>query len=155
MKPDYIIKLICLICCLGASSLIPSLAEAFTGLNVKVEVIKADQNSKEIDPELTDLVKELGPLLNFTGFSLLKKTETRLNVKQKQEIILSTDRLLELQFLEFSNNQARLQIRIMEKNKETFRTVLLLVDKGSALIGGPPHEGGVLLLRIGAEFIGG
>jgi len=41
------------------------------------------------------------------------------------------------------------------KNKETFRTVLLPVNKDSVLIGGPSHEGGLLLLRIGAEFMGG
>ena len=154
MKPAYTIKLICFTCCIGLSFLIPTLAQALTDLNVKVEVIKADRNSKEIDPQLKDLVKELGPLLNFSGFSLLKKTETRLNLKQKQEIILSSNRMLELQFLEFADNKARLLVRIMEEKKETFRTVLLLVDKGSVLIGGPPHGNGVLLLRIGAEFIG-
>lgn len=154
MKPAYTIKLICFTCCIGLSFLIPTLAQALTGLNVKIEVIKADRDSKEIDPQLKDLVKELGPLLNFSGFSLLKKTETLLNLKQRREIILSSNRMLELQFLEFADNQARLQVRIMEEKKETFRTILLLVNKGAVLIGGPPHEGGVLLLRIGAEFIG-
>jgi len=153
MKPAYTIKLICFTCCIGLSFLIPTLAQALTGLNVKVEMIKADRNSKEIDPPLKDLVKELGPLLNFSGFSLLNKTETRLNLKQKRKIILSSDRMLELQFLEFADNQARLLVKIMEEKKETFRTILLLVNKGAVLIGGPPHEGGVLLLRIGAEFI--
>jgi len=153
MKPAYTIKLICLIFCIGLSFLIPTLVQALTGLNVNVEVIKADRNSKEIDPQLKDLVKELGPLLNFSGFSLLKKTETRLNLKQIQKVILPSNRILELQFLEFKDNQARLQVRIIQEKKETFRTILLLVDKGSVLIGGPPHKDGVLLLRIGAKFI--
>ena len=153
MKPAYTIKLMCLLCCIGLSFVIPTLAQALTGLNVNVEVIKADRNSKEIDPQLKDLVKELGPLLNFSGFSLLKKTETRLNLKQIQELILPSNRMLELQFLEFADNKARLHVRIIEEEKESFRSILLLVDKGSVLIGGPPHKDGVLLLRIGATFI--
>jgi hypothetical protein len=98
------------------------------------------------------LVKELSPVLNFTGFSLLKKSEVRLKPEGKGEIILSSNRLLKLQFLGFESNQARLLVKIMEKGRETFRTVLLIVDKGSVLIGGSPHDDGVLLLRIRGEF---
>ena len=76
----------------------------------------------------------------------------KLAPEEKADVILSSSRVLRLQFLEFEADQARLLVRIVEKDMETFRTTLLLVDKGSVLIGGPPHEGGVLLLRIGGEF---
>ena len=152
MKSKKVINLISIFCCVGVFLWTPVNASAVSSLKVNVEVIKADRTSTNIDPQLEGLVKELGPLLNFTGFSLLKKSEMKLKLKEKTEIILSTNRLLELEFLEFSDNQARLQVRILEKDKETFRTILLLVDKGTALIGGPTHEDGVLLLRIGGAF---
>ena len=151
MKDKSGLKLICLLWCFCFFLISPLSAAACSGLKVNVEVIKADRSS-EVDPQLKDLVKELAPVLNYTGFSLLKKSELRLNLKEKGEVILSSGRILELQFLGFEDSQARLLVKIMEKGKETFRTVLLLVDKGSVLIGGPPHEGGVLLLRIGGEF---
>ena len=130
----------------------PSLSMAGSSLKVKVDVIKADRNSSHVDPQLDDLVKELSPVLNFTGFTLVKKSEMRLDHNEKDEVLLSSDRSLELHFLGFDKNQGRLQVRIMEDKKEMFKTIVLLVDKGNVLIGGPPQDGGVLLLRIGGEF---
>ena len=143
-----------LLWCISLLLWVPSSVFAFSSLQVSVEVIKADRNSKEVDPQLKDLVKELTPVLNYSGFTLLKKSVIKLAPEEKTEVILSSSRVLRLQFLGFEADQARLLVRIVEKDLETFRTTLLLVDKGSVLIGGPPHEGGVLLLRIGGEFIG-
>ena len=145
--------LICLLAGLMSFALIgPSLSFAGSSLKVKVDVIKADRESSHVDPQLNDLVKELSPVLNFTGFTLVKKSEVRLQNNEKDEIRLSADRSLELHFLGFEDNQGRLQVRILEDKKEMFKTVVLLVDNGHVLIGGPPHDEGVLLLRIGGEF---
>ena len=152
MKSNSGRRLICILCCLGIFLWRPPLAVAFSGIRVNVEVIKASRNSTDVDPQLKDLVKELAPVLNYSGFSLLKKIEIRLKPEQKGEIILSLDRKLELRFLGFENNQARLLVKILEKGQETFRTTLMMVNKGSILIGGPPHQEGVFLLRIGAAF---
>jgi len=131
----------------------PSSVFAFSSLQVNVEVIKADRNSREVDPQLKDLIKELTPVLNYSGFTLLKKMVIKLAPEEKADVILSSSRVLRLQFFGFEADQARLLVRIIEKDMETFRTTLLLVDKGSVLIGGPSHEGGVLLLRIGGNFL--
>ena len=144
--------LICILCCIGLSLGGTRAALAFSGLQVSVEVIKADRSSRGVDPQLKELVKELQPILNYSSFSLLKKSMIRLEQKEKGEVILSKGRILELEFQGFEPNEARLSVRIMEKGRETFRTVVLLVDGGSVLIGGPPHEDGVLLLRVGGEF---
>jgi len=153
MKSNSGKRLICILWCLGLFLLRPPLAAAFSDILVNVEVIKASRHSTDIDPVLKDLAKELAPVLNYSGFSLLKKTEIRLNPKEKGEVILSSDRVLELRFLGFEDKQARLLVKILEKGQETFRTTLLMVDKGSILIGGPPHQDGALLLRIRAGFV--
>ena len=145
--------IICLLTGLMSLALLgPTSSLAGSSLKVKVDVIKADRKSSHVDPQLNDLVKELAPVLNFTGFTLIKKSEMRLNHNEKDLVLLSSDRALELLFLGFDENQGRLQVRIMDKNKEMFKTVVLLVDNGHVLIGGPPQNGGVLLLRIGGEF---
>ncbi|WP_155309390.1 hypothetical protein [Desulfosarcina ovata] len=128
-----------------------SFASAST-IKIEVVIVKATRNTTTVDPGLEYLVKEVSPLLNFSGFSLLKRSETKLSEKAKEKITLPSNRILEITFLEFSDSQARVLVRILEKGKETFRTILLLVDKGRALIGGPPHDDGVLLLQIGARF---
>ena len=121
-------------------------------LKIRVEVIQADRASTVVDPKLKDLVKELGPVLNFTGFTLLKKAVIPLDVGKTGEVALPSDRLLKLEFLGFEKDKAKLKVVIIEKGKETFSTIVLLVNKGSVLIGGPPQKQGVLLLRIKGEF---
>ncbi len=139
--------------CLGIFLLSPPFANGFEGIRVNVEVIKASRKSTEVDSQLKELVKELAPVLNFSGFSLIKKTEIRLKPKAIEDVVLPSDRDLQLTFSGFEDTQARLTVRILEKGQESFRTTLLLVNEGSVLIGGPPHQDGVLLLRIGAVFL--
>jgi hypothetical protein len=150
MKSNALKKIVILfILCL---SLPAPPAMAFSGLRVTVEVIKADQNSKTIDPEIGEIAKELAPVLNYSGFSLIKRAVIQLGIGDSDGVVLPLKRTLELELLEFKDQQARLSARILEKGNETFRTVLLLSNKGSILIGGPPYEDGVLLLRIGGIF---
>ena len=151
MKPALILTPL-IILYIGLVFVKPAGAGTISILNVNIEIIKAHRDSAVVDPQLKGLIKELGPILNFSGFSLIKKSKTALKVNDKTCLMLSHDRQLELQFLEFADDKARLSVRILEKKKETFKTILLLIDNGSALIGGPPHEGGTLLLRIKAEF---
>ena len=125
---------------------------AFSSMNVKVEIIKATKKSNIIDPQLKDLADEIAPVLNYTGFTLAKKSEQKLTSGQTSEILLSSKRSLKLTFKGFEQEQGRLLVEILEKKKKVFHTILLLVDKGFVLIGGPSYEDGVLLLRIGAEF---
>ncbi len=145
-------KLVILISCVGLFFAGQETSHGSSGVEVTVEVIKADQNSSEVDPQLKDLIKELSPVLNYSGFTLLKKTALRLEEQEKGEVLLPSGRLLNLQFQGLKDNEARLAVTILEKGKETFRTILLLVNKGSVLIGGFPHKGGFLLLRIGGTF---
>ena len=153
MKSNSGKKIILILWCAGIFLLSPPLAAGFAGIRVDVEVIKASRDSTEVDPQLKGLVKELAPVLNYSGFSLLKKIEIRLQQEAKEDVILPSNRVLELSFLGFKDMQARLLVKILEKGQETFRTTLLLVNQGNVLIGGPPHQDGVLLLRIGAVFI--
>jgi hypothetical protein len=105
-----------------------------------------------VDSGLEFLVKEVSPVLNFTGFTLLKRVEAGLSPSDSEKINMPGNRILDVQFVDFTEEKARVAVKIIENQKETFKTVLLLVDNGSALIGGPPNEDGVLLLRIGAQF---
>lgn len=152
MKRKIPLMNLAVICCLSILLNSPSAADAFTRLRVKIEVIKAEKDTKMVDPELKGLVKELGPVLSYTGFSLIKKSELNLEPQQEGEVLLSSGRTLRLRFLEFEKYHARLNVEIIKKGKEIFQTTLLLVDKGSVLIGGPPEGKGVLLLRIEGEF---
>ena len=150
MIPGLFFRSIC--CLLCGVFLAVATANASDVIHVQVEVVKADRLSNTVTPGLESLVAEVSPILNFTGFTLLKKSQMRLSLDDRERIALPDVRQLEVHFLEFVQDKARVSVRILDKDQETFKTVLLLVDQGTALIGGPPHDKGVLLLRIGASF---
>jgi len=149
MEKNFIICMFMLLIIFQAC---PENVFALSSMDVKVEIIKATKKSNIIDPRLKDLVNEIAPILNYTGFTLVKKSEQKFTFGQTSEIILSSKRRLKLTFKGFEQAQGRLLVEILENKKKVFHTVLLLVDKGFVLIGGPSYEDGVLLLRIGAEF---
>lgn len=121
-------------------------------LHIEVEVIKADRRSETVEPHMKELTREISPVLNYTGFSLIRKSSHSLRLQQTASIPMSRGQKAEVTFVQFDEDKARLLVRILERKKETFRTTLLMLDKGSAFIGGPPYEDGVLLLRIRSTF---
>jgi len=143
---------LCVLLSAGMLVCLPGCAVADSGIRISVEVIKADQNTTAVDPQLEALAKELKPVLNYTGFTLVKETKLSLNPDDSGEVLLSPERCLDFHFQGFEQNQARVIVAIIENGNEIFRTTLLLVDKGKVLIGGPAYESGVLLLRIEARF---
>ena len=129
-------------------------SEVFAADSIKlnVEIIQASRNDTKVDPGLEFLVKEVSPVLNFTGFTLIKRMESSLSSNNSEKINMPGNRILDVKYLDFREDKARVSVKILQNQKESFSTVLLLVNNGSALIGGPPNNGGVLLLRIGARF---
>lgn len=149
MKPTYLslIALAALFLLLNAPP-----AVANSGFIAHVEVINALQTSDEVDPELSGLASEVGPVLSYTGFKLLKKSRLPLEIGGTRELLLSQDRRLTLKLEGFQANQARLNLKIFKNHTEIFATTLLMVDHGSAIIGGPKLKKGVILLRIEGKF---
>lgn len=149
MKPSYLMLLVMAVFLLLISNC-PALANS--GVMVDVEIIKALQTSSEIDPELTGLANEVGPVLNFKGFKLLKKSQVPLKTGETGELLLSRNRRLTLKLEGFEADQARLNLKIFKDQTEIFATTLIMVDDGSAIIGGPKLKKGVMLLRIQGRF---
>jgi len=127
-------------------------AQAESEIKITVEVVKASRTSTIVDPELKDLSKELG-MLNFKGFVLFKKATLRLGKGKEGEVSVGGNRVVVIGFQGLDeSSRARVRVRILENNHETFQTTLLMSSGGKALIGGPPIEDGNLLLRIKGEF---
>lgn len=145
MKPSWLLLFI-----MTASSLLmyanPVIANS--GLIVDVEMINALRDSTDVDPELSGLADEVGPVLNFKGFKLLKKSQVRLKMGETEELFLSQEQRLTLKLDDLEAGQARLSLKIFKNRDENFGTTLIIFDNGSAIIGGPKLKKGVMLLRV-------
>ena len=121
-------------------------------LGVNIKVVLADRNSTEIDPEVREMAAGLQGVLKYTGFHLVKDVSLNLAKGAHDEVTLPPQRKMHLQFKGYEGQHARLKLSIIEHQEEIFQTTVLLVDGGSVLIGGPPLEGGVLILKVGGKF---
>ncbi len=125
---------------------------AATILQVKLQVIKAGAGEGSVDPRLKDFVEELRPVLNFTEFTLLKSLRFDMLQDTSYKAPIVGERVLKFYFTGFNGPHARLELEIWENGLKTFNTTVLLVDNGSVIIGGPPLDTGMLLLRVRGRF---
>ena len=51
---------------------------------------------------------------------------------------------------EFQDNRIGLKVRLTEGQKPLLDTTVRIANRGNFILGGPPHEGGVLVLSISA-----
>jgi hypothetical protein len=51
---------------------------------------------------------------------------------------------------EFRNNRIALKVTLTEGQKPLLDTTVRIPNKGNFILGGPPHEGGALVLSISA-----
>lgn len=127
-------------------------ALADSSVMVHVEVINALAEETGVDPALSGLAEEVGAVLNYRGFKLLKESRLPLRPGTSEELLLFRDRRLVVTLEGFEEERARLALRIYKSGAEIFATTLVMADNGSAIIGGPKLEKGVMLLRIRGEI---
>ncbi|MBI4523853.1 MAG: hypothetical protein HY695_08590 [Deltaproteobacteria bacterium] len=115
----------------------------------KIGTILASNQTEEFDPRLTKMKNQL---------EVIKYRSYRLMQEQAQTVPWHTSAVFEIpggRFLvvvpeEFRNQRLSVKVRLLEGEKPLLDTTVRLRNKGNFLLGGPAHEGGVLILSISA-----
>ncbi|MBT4286782.1 MAG: hypothetical protein HOJ48_13590 [Desulfobacula sp.] len=115
---------------------------------VKVQVIKADNKTNYIDPELAIAYSELQKTLNYSSFKLLDSKVFRLTAGDEAKLNISSKINAELIALKVNDTISRLKIIISQKRKEIFNTIIESIDGGVTTIGGPQTRQTHILLRV-------
>lgn len=115
---------------------------------VKVQVIRADNKTNYIDPELVIAYSELQKTLNYSSLKLLESKVFHLTTGDEAQLKILSKTNAELIALEVNNRVSRLKIVISQKEKEIFNTIIESIDGGVTTISGPQTKQSVILLRI-------
>ena len=121
-------------------------------IDIVVETVLASQDSDHIDPSLTDLVEELQSVFRYSSYRLLSENHLSLSVGETGRVSLPGERILMITPAGTKENRAEMQLLILKKDEEIFKTVIQLINKGNIVVGGPKHKDGVLLFNISASF---
>jgi hypothetical protein len=118
-------------------------------VRVKIGTILASNQSDEFDPRL-DAMKNQLKVMKYRSYRLLREDIQNVPWQGNASFEIPGGRLLIVTPQEFRNKQLSLKVRLQHGDKPVVDTTVRLKDGGNFLLGGPPHEGGVLVLSISA-----
>lgn len=118
-------------------------------VRVKIGTILASNQSDEIDPKLNTVKNQL-KVMKYRSYRLLKEETQNVAWQGNAVFDIPGGRSLVVTPQEFRNKQLALKVRLQHGDKPVVDTTVRLKNGGNFLLGGPPHEGGVLVLSISA-----
>jgi hypothetical protein len=118
-------------------------------VRVKIGTILANNQNDEIDPKLNAMKNQL-KVMKYRSYRLLKEETQNVPWQGNAAFDIPGGRSLVVTPQEFRNQQLVLKVRLQQGDKPVVDTTVRLKDGGNFLLGGPPHEGGALVLSISA-----
>ncbi|MBW6503283.1 hypothetical protein K0B90_03260 [bacterium] len=126
-------------------------SDAADTVTVDVGAVYASNEGTSIDPALGTIRGKLHSMFNYTSYRMLDRKRRSLSVGETGEFELPDRRTMRATPLPAREGKVRLSIRISEGSRSLLSTTLGLRRGGMVLVGGPPHQAGVLILIISAE----
>ena len=118
-------------------------------IKIKIDSILATNQNGEFDARLKPLEKQLR-VLKYKSYRLLKEESQSVPPQGNGTFDVPGGRSLTISPQDFSTQQIALKVHLQGTDKPLLDTTLKLKNKGNFILGGPPHEGGVLVLAIWA-----
>jgi hypothetical protein len=118
-------------------------------VHLRIGSILASNQSKDCDPKLAQMSQL--QMFKYQCYRLLKEDSQRASWQGDATFDIPGGRSLKVAPQEKRNNQLALKVRLLEREKPVLDTTVTLREGGNLLLGGPPHEGGVLILSISAS----
>ena len=119
-------------------------------VQVSIGTILANNQSDEFDAKLKGMEAQL-KVLKYRSYRLLKNESQTVPWRGEKVFEIPGGRSLTVTPQEFRDNQVSVKVRLTEKQKPVLDTTVKIPNKGNFILGGPPHEGGALVLSISAS----
>jgi len=116
---------------------------------VTIRSILAANQSDEFDAKLKGMEQQLKSL-KYRSYRSLKDDSKTVPWQGTQSFEIPGGRILSVAPQEYQNNRISLKVRLTENDKPVVDTTVRIPNKGNFILGGPPHEGGALVLSISA-----
>jgi hypothetical protein len=118
-------------------------------VRIKIDSILASNQTGDFDARLKPLEKQL-KVLKYKSYRLIKEETQNIPSQGSGTFDIPGSRSLSVSPQDLGNQQITLKVRLQGSDKPLLDTTLKLKNKGNFILGGPPHEGGVLVLAIWA-----
>jgi hypothetical protein len=118
-------------------------------VQIKIGTIMATNQAECLDSQLAKLKQQL-EVVKYRCYRLMREDAQKGGWQANSSFDIAGGRSLHVTPLECRNNRVSLKVRLLEGEKPIVDTTVRFPNKGNFLLGGPAHEGGVLILSISA-----
>ncbi|MGH7855289.1 MAG: hypothetical protein ACREP3_17695 [Candidatus Binatia bacterium] len=119
-------------------------------VRVSIGTILASNQNDEFDAKLKGMETQL-KVLKYRSYRLLKNESQTVPWRGEKVFEIPGGRSLTVTPQEFQDNRVSVKVRLMQGQKPVLDTTVKIPNKGNFILGGPPHEGGALVLSISAS----
>lgn len=123
--------------------------KAQQGVQLRIGAILVSNERDYFDPKLSRLKAQLEGI-KYRSYRLLKDESQNVPWKANGVFQLPGGRALVVVPQEYHDERISLEVRLLEGDKPFLDTKIRLRNRGNILVGGPPHEKGVLFISISA-----
>lgn len=133
-----------------SSDRIPNQLPAFVQL--RVETVLATDASHDFDTRLTGMRSQL-QAFRYSAYRLVQEERRYVGFGSQAEFSLPGGRFLQVVPEQFVNEQIALRVLLMEGGLPSplMSTLLSIPNSGTLFVAGRKHQGGTLIIRIGAS----
>jgi hypothetical protein len=135
--------------CFGVVPDLDAAEKSFHSVQITIHTVAATKQGGDFDARLAPLEKQL-KALNYRSYRLLKEETQTAPWQGNANFEIPGGRVLTIRPQEVTNNQLGLRVQLKQGDKPQLETTVRLNNGGNFILGGPPHEGGVLVLSISA-----
>ena len=136
--------------CFAAALCVNAAEKSFQSVEITIQTVAAGKQGSDFDERLAPLEKQLKSL-NYRSYRLLKQETQTARWQGNANFEIPGGRVLTVRPQEVTNNQLSLRVQLKQGNKPQLETTVRMNNGGNFILGGPPHEGGVLVLSISAH----
>ena len=119
-------------------------------VQIKIGTILATNQTDDFDVRLKPIEKQL-KVMKYRSYRLLKEDAQSIQWQGNANFEIPGGRTLAVSPQESRNSQIGLKVRLTQGSKPLIDTTVKLQNRGNFLLGGPPHEGGALVISISAS----
>ena len=132
--------------------LLAASANAGEMVHLRVETVLATDTSQEFDNRLTGMRSQL-LAFRYSAYRLVQEERRQVGFGKQANFSLPGGRFLQVVPKEYVNEQIALQVMLMEgvTPSPLMSTLLSIPNRGMLFVGGRKHQGGTLIIRIGAS----
>jgi hypothetical protein len=133
---------------------VPQTVAADDTIKVRIKTILASHGEQAagIKAFADGVLNELQSVFKYVSYKEIDTSHLDLTLGETKEAPLPGKRFLKITSNGIQNNRARLLLQLVRKNKRLFETAIELQNNGSLIVGGPPHQDGVLMFKVSSTF---